>query len=323
MKIVKVGLAAIAVAILVIANNAFSLYNVVAGLDGEESASLPSRLAPPMPDSSAANRRATEGLPRSLSSRSSVSAGAQRTWLAEQQTSTDLARFVRESAVAAFEGDVEAQLAIARATYICEIALGASRNVSQLPISFSLQAERCEDWDVDVLFQELPPSDRGYDLTYWMEMAVEANHPAALGWDAANRVGEALYSQPEMDEISATLRELVESKDPVALHYVGVVLGADSREDRTLRAMAWGLYACRSTACEAAPELQFWDVCTTPAGPTCDKYSMMLYEVGQELGSATLSQIQALSYQIESSIEREAWDELDLNLRAHSPPPSK
>lgn len=244
-------------------------------------------------------------------------------WLREQQLSENLAQFVRNSATSAYEGDADAQLAIARAIHLCRTSLEVTREhpdyTQPLQPTFAVQAARCRDWAEERLFAALPSAETPYDFDYWLNRAVDANHPVAVAWQVARQISASIESQTELNEVSTTLQTLVQTRIPAVHFYIGMALATVKHSDDDLRPAAWALFACRHSACAEVPEMRFSDPCDSLAGMTCDAQSQIYYEAQRDMGIVPATRIMTLSYQIESSVQRAAWEELDLSMRARAP----
>lgn len=267
------------------------------------------------PRQAQSNNSSTE---RDIQSNDSV----QRQWLEQQQQSKDLRTFVEEAAEAAYQGDPEAQLAVARSLYICDAALAytdAVRRGSNPPRHLRghvMQAARCETWSSESLFPTLPSEEGPYDLDYWIERAAASGHPVAAAWQTSMEAVAARDSQAKLDEISASLKRYAKTGKPEAWFYIGVALVTMPRSDDDRRGSAWMTLACRNSACDSVPEMLLSDPCNTPSGRVCDTEAMRRYDGRQSIGSQNAAEVNALSRRIENAIDRSAWTELDFAMDA-------
>jgi hypothetical protein len=250
----------------------------------------------------------------------------------------DLFDLMRSLAPKAYEGDVEAQLTIARAMSLCMGVLpfaNASAIAQTLPShsiptgeleAHARDVARCERMKDGDPFAALPPMEGGYTYEYWLGRAVEAGHPLAGAIHSTNRIVKVTNDKPsnereaELRLIRARLAQAVRANTPEHHFFVGLALMlADINEDPSakLRGPAWMLMTCRAGPCTNIPAgvPTTW-TCPPGLGNNCDELSASHYQLEQELGPERYARALELSYEIEDLVKKEKWQDLDLTVRA-------
>lgn len=268
-------------------------------------------------------------------------------WADQLSSSKNLLTLVADAAGPAMAGDHEAQAAIGRAFALCRVSIAlanssdtaAASAVRQgIPVDVSLRAkaqrDRCTDLVGEKSIQGFPKDKEAYEEMYWFRMAEKGGIPVAVSFVALERAvhlagipnsspAEIASNREVSFEIERRLDAMVRSGDPRTLPALAGVFNVllDSErsrdklvEDKSVRAAAWTLMACRQADCLDASVSKLWATCPPNEGTGCDGVTAIVDEMRMRLGREQFSRAEVLSYEIEASMKRGAWGELDLSI---------
>lgn len=226
---------------------------------------------------------------------------------------------IRELASAAYEGNGDAQLRIAKELGRCNMTLSLVRKsvdpdeaIWNLPEGWTqtmkerafAEYHRCERLRHEDPFAGLPPRVGGYKDDYWLERAVESGQPVAIMQRGINRILVETGDSDESGKRRAEAREMMLnatlSGNPDAQLLMGFMMRASGDAERQLQAAAWMLAACRAGAdCGSdSAIIPLWMCYDAECQPGLDVETMVRTSFGPE----DLAQIQARDERISAAL---------------------
>lgn len=268
-------------------------------------------------------------------------------WLQRLTSSHDYHALITNAAPVALRGDAEAQTIILKALHTCHFTLATvnAGNASTGAQIFSIPddllnrargvRDRCAKLDANLPLDidGMPEGVDASDIPFWVRLADETGAPLGVALEALHRAS-VLHSDTnsekhdlpkDLADIERRLRHVVRAADPQLASLIGVTIGLLSdtlgskktypQHDDEVRAAAWILYGCSMSDCLDPGLPPMWSPCPSRQGSGCDPLYAIQQEMREQLGDIRYSQAEVLSRDIEASISRHAWGELDLSLR--------
>jgi hypothetical protein len=167
----------------------------------------------------------------------------------------------------------------------------------------------------------LPHRDGGYSFAYWNKLALADKDPLAEAQAAAEAIAtiavtngiSAEAKAEQLRVVDTNVRALVQSGDPDALYYAGMLLSDPRFSSNSLNGIAVALAACDlGHDCSADnPENPSYNCKLSGECPSGADYA---YFLQQSLGPGKYSQIYARAQEIVQSVRSGEWDVVLKNL---------
>lgn len=242
----------------------------------------------------------------------------------------DFFAFVNDAKKAAFNGDPASQLAIIRALQACQVVAHTASSPPHPPPTspdwkvalYDKERARCERLRTTDPFADLPRRPGGYSDAYWIDRADASGVPLAQAIRAmglASTLGASGEgADPEkVAAVVSRLKTAAHGGDPAAYLYIGMTFGfAGSGKSFDPRQAAWLMLACRQNENCEDPSFSILDIpCPQGLATSCGFREALTNLLQTSLPPGQYARAEALSHEIEQSIQDERWDDIDLTLR--------
>lgn len=261
-------------------------------------------------------------------------------WAAEFRAADDYGKFVSDALPSALAGDGRAAIYIGDALSVCALIIknyrGSADPEAQLNQELAnspkapqwvrdrqaKQTHRCQGLAQKDPLKDLPVRDGGYTPSYWYGQALADGDALAQGRAAASQLADISVSKDMSESAKAEklksadeyLRTAIESGDPDALYFAGMLLSDGRYSKNPLNGVAVALAACDlGHDCSAKNPENVFSVCAQSGG--CPADADLAYYMQTSLGADQYAEAYALAQTVKQAVQAGDWDTVMTKLK--------